>query len=53
MCCEIMTRTQSRKAAVKTPYEDRAVNYTCQRRIQDRRAGRAPPRFEKIKGFFL
>ena len=23
-----------------------------QRRIQDRRAGRAPPRFEKIKGFF-
>ena len=24
-----------------------------QRRIQDRRAGRAPPRFEKIKGFFL
>lgn len=28
MCCEIMTRTQSRKAAVKTPYEGRAVNYT-------------------------
>ena len=23
-----------------------------QRRIQDRRAGRAPPRFEKIKVFF-